>query len=221
MDNYEKNIRTKISDYKNKYFDNPDLYSIPIIFNDEKVGRLRPVPNKIIGAAVNDVALQTKWRNLHKDSFLVEPFVATEERTLNWLNETYFNYDERILFIVEDSNRKPIGHLGLENFEYTKKSCEYGRLMRGDFSDLEGLKKINLIEKAQISFLNWGFNFLGIEIIHGTLFKENYMVRRLHDKCGFNVINEFIIHKISGEKKVLEIELTKKEYNNKFNNKIT
>lgn len=219
MQDYEKFVKDIINTFKNNYFENPGKYSIPIIHNGEKIGRLRPIPTKIEGDAINDVALQTKWRNLHKDSFLVEPFMATEERTFNWLKETYFTNSDRIIFMIEAIDNKPIGHLGFENFNFNKKKCEYGRLMRGDFSSIENQKKINLIEQAQISFLDWGFNTLEVEIINGSLFEDNWLVRRFHDKCGFLTVAEYTVKKGNGTKNVLEIELTRKKYNLLFKKK--
>lgn len=219
MQDYEIFIKNIINTFKSNYFENPEKYSIPIIHNGEKIGRLRPIPTEIKGDAVNDVTLQTKWRNLHKDTFFVEPFIATEERTLNWLKETYFTNADRIIFMIEAIDNKPIGHLGFENFDYNKRMCEYGRLMRGDFSSTENQKKVNLIEQAQISLLDWGFNTLKVDIIYGTLFEDNYLVRRLHDKCGFITVAEFSVKKGNGTKNVLKIELTRNKYNSLFKNK--
>jgi len=220
MNDYEIFVKKIVTEFKSNYFKDPEKYSIPIINCGEKIGRLRPVPTKIEGDAINDVELQTKWRNLHKDSFLVEPFTATDERTLNWLKETYFTNSDRIIFMIESIDNKPIGHLGFENFDFDNRKCEYGRLIRGDFSSIENQKKVNLVERGQISLLDWGFNVLKIEVIFGTLFANNWLVRRFHEKCGFITVKDYTVEKRDGEKNVLEIELTREKYNSIFSNKL-
>jgi len=212
MQDYEVFIKNIINAFKSNYFENPEKYSIPIIHNGEKIGRLRPIPNKIKGDAINDVTLQTKWRNLHKDSFLVEPFIATDERTLSWLTDTYFNNDDRIIFMIEDIDNIPIGHLGFENFIYNEQKCEYGRLIRGDVSPIERGKRVNLIELAQITFLNWGFNFLNLKLVYGTQFADNWTVNMLHAKCGFLTVREYTIEKSSGIVKLADRELRKENF---------
>lgn len=212
MKDYELFVKNTISDFKNKYFENSEKYSIPIMHNGEKVGRLRPIPTKIEGDAKNDIELQTKWRNLHKDSFLVEPFTATIERTNNWLVETYFSNDDRIIFIIEDGNNLPIGHLGFENFIYNERKCEYGRLLRGEVSPMEREKRINLIELAQIAFLNWGFHFLKLNLVYGTQFTNNWTVNMIHSKCGFKTVREYSIQKKSGIIKLSDRELRKEDF---------
>ena len=212
MKDYDFFVKSIINDFKNKYFENPEKYSVPIMYNGEKIGRLRPIPTKIEGDAINDVALQTKWRNLHKDTFLEEPFIATNERTHNWLVETYFTNDDRIIFMIEDVNNLPIGHLGFENFIYNEYKCEYGRLLRGEVSPTEREKRINLIELAQITFLNWGFHFLKLNLVYGTQFTNNWTVNMIHSKCGFKTVREYSIQKKSGVMKLSDRELSKADF---------
>jgi RimJ/RimL family protein N-acetyltransferase len=212
MKDYEAFVKDIINSYKNNYFENPAKYTIPIIHNDERIGLLRPIPSRIEGDSMNDVALQTEWRNLHSDSFLVEPFVATDKRTLNWLRETYFFNPDRIIFMIEDINKFPIGHLAFENFIYDEQKCEYGRLMRGDVSPMERKKRVNLIELAQITFLNWGFNHLNLKLVYGTQFADNWTVNMLHAKCGFETIREYTHEKKSGVVKLADRVLRKEKF---------
>jgi RimJ/RimL family protein N-acetyltransferase len=212
MIDYKEFVTGIISDFKNNYFTDKIKYSIPILHKGIPVGRLRPVPTEFKEDAINDVQLQTKWRNLHKDTFFVEAFESTNERTFHWLESTYFFYDDRIIFIIEDIKGKPIGHLGFENFNFELKKVEYGRLIRGDISQEENLNKFNLIELAQISLLNWGFNTLKLNIIYGSLFANNWLVRRFHDKCGFKISSKWEVTKSDQLVDVIEIELLKENF---------
>ena len=212
MNEYEVFVKTIIRNYKVKYFENPKIYSIPLNFKNEQIGRLRPIPIEIKGDAINDVTLQTKWRNMHKDSFLVEPFIATDERTLRWLNETYFTNDDRIIFMIEDIDHFCIGHLGFENFIYNEKKCEYGRLIRGVASPIERLKRVNIIKLAQIAFLNWGFNYLKLDMIYGTQFADNWAVNKIHAICGFTTVKEYPFEKNEGVVMLADKELKKENF---------
>ena len=212
MSDYKVFVTDIIRDFKNNYYTDKVKYSIPLMHNDVVVGRLRPVPTEFKEDALNDVHLQTKWRNIHKDSFLVEPFTATDERTLNWLKETYDNNDDRIIFMILDAIDNPIGHLAYENFIYEEKKAEYGRLMRGEVSKLEKNGKYNLIEIAQIAFLNWGFNYLDLSSVYGTQFADNFTVNILHAKCGFKTINQYDHQKSSGTVRMAERELKKTDF---------
>jgi len=212
MTNYKEFVTNIIRDYKLQYHNNTIKYSVPILYGDKKVGRLRPIPVLQTGDAKNDIYYQTKWRNLHTDSFLVEPFVATETRTLSWLEKVYFNNNEQIIFMIEDENNHPIGHLALENFIFDEYKCEYGRLMRGEISPQEKREKINLIELAQITLLNWGFNILKLNSVYGTQFSHNYPVSRLHEKCGFKRIDEKDHVKEAATVKIASVELKKENF---------
>jgi RimJ/RimL family protein N-acetyltransferase len=212
MSDYKDFVTGIIRDFKNNYFADKKKYSIPLMHKGAVVGRLRPVPTEFNDDAVNDVRLQTKWRNTHADSFLVDPFVATEERTLNWLKDIYIHNNERIIFMIEDRFNQPIGHLALENFIFDEEKCEYGRLMRGDISIQEKKDKINLIELAQIAVLNWAFNVLKLKSVYGTQFTHNYPVSRLHEKCGFKTIDEYALMKNGKQIGVSKVELRVEEF---------
>jgi RimJ/RimL family protein N-acetyltransferase len=212
MTEYQKYVIEIIRSYKNKYFDAINAYSIELQFKGRIVGRLRPIPVQLIGECVNDIALQTKWRNLYKDSFLVDPFHATEERTLKWINETYVRNDDRIIFMILDHTSFPIGHLSFENFIYEEKKCEYGRLMRGAVSKHEREGRYNLIEIAQITFLNWGFNSLDLKSVYGTQIRDNSLVNSLHKKCGFRMIKEYEHKKSKSSVMLAEVVLTKENF---------
>lgn len=214
---YKEFITDTIKEFKNNYHTYPTKYQVPLIENGTVIGRLRPIPTIFENDSEKDIYYQTKWRNLHKDSFLVDPFVATEERTLSWLKKIYFENHECIIFMIEDIDNKPIGHLAFENFVFDEFKCEYGRLIRGEISIYEKRNKINLIEIAQIAFLNWGFNFLKLRSVYGTQFTDNYPVTKLHEKCGFKKVNESSYLKQNKEIKISEVELKIKDF--KFYNK--
>jgi RimJ/RimL family protein N-acetyltransferase len=212
MTEYQKFVIKIIRSYKNNYLSDINAYSITLRYKARVVGRLRPIPVQLIGECANDIVLQTNWRNIHKDTFLVDPFHATEERTSKWIDETYVRNDDRIIFMILDHDNFPIGHLSFENFIYEEKKCEYGRLMRGDISKHEKKGRYNLIEIAQIAFLNWGFKCLDLKSVYGTQFRDNIPVNILHGKCGFRTIKEYEYKKSKGTVTLAEVVLEKENF---------
>jgi len=209
---YKNFVVQIIRAYKNDYFKDVDRFSIALHHLGRYVGRLRPVPVVMTGESAGDISLQTKWRNLHKGSFLVDPFVATDARTLAWMKETYINNDDRIIFMILDVENTPIGHLSFENFIFSEKKCEYGRLIRGAISKFELESKYNLIEIAQIAFLRWGFDYLDLSSVYGTQFKNNTPVNILHSKCGFTTLREYEHQKETGAIMIAEVMLKRDDF---------
>lgn len=208
---YENAVRGLIRAYK-QYFDAPDRFLIPIYWKGERIGRLRPVPTELKGEASRDAELQTDWRNLHKDSFIVEPFVATVERTKGWLEKTYYKNDNVIIFIIEAIDGTPVGHLGFSDFDYKKKMCELGRLMRGAVAQIEKDKGVNLMVRAEMYLLQWGFDVLGLEKVYGRQFSGNHLAWRINKKCGFYITEKFMLQKCKGEHEMMRIEVTRDKF---------
>ena len=208
---YEKAVRGLIRAYK-QYFGAPGSFLIPLYWKGERVGRLRPVPTELKGEASKDAVLQTDWRNLHKDSFLAEPFIATVERTKGWLEKTYYTNDDVIIFIIEAIDGTPVGHLGFSSFDYKERMCEFGRLMRGAVAPIEKKKGVNLIERAERHFLKWGFDALGLKKLYGRQFSDNRLVWRIHEKCGFYITEKFMVPKGAGERELIRVEVTKDKF---------
>gem|GEM_PF-4017187 len=209
---FEKKLSETIAAYKNRYHEAPDRYSVPIIGPSGTVGRLRPVPVQLVGDAARDAALQTDWRNMHKDSFLVDPFTATEERTINWMRATYFPDDGMIIFMVEDLAKTAVGHLGFEHFDCVEKVCEYGRLIRGAVSSVETKQKINLMELAQSCALRWAFETLGVRRIYARLFATNWLSLKLNLRCGFRETERFYVKKHDGTHEMVRIDISHEEF---------
>jgi len=191
MDEFEQSVRKIIREFKTRYFEDPDRYSIPLRKNGEVVGRLRPVPTQLKGEASRDAELQTEWRNLYPDSFLVDPFVATVERTKSWLEKAYNNEDSFIIFMVVTPDGVPVGHIGLSDFIFDKRMVEYGRLMRGERSQFETEKRVNLLELGATYMLNWAFEVLKVDKIYGRAFASNWLALRMNRNCGFEIVEKY------------------------------
>lgn len=209
MDTLGEQVQKTIHAFKNSYFDDPQRYTVLVKHHDEAVGRLRPVPTVLKGEAAQDAVLQTDWRNLHKDSFFVPPFTATVERTMKWLEETYFHDDTVLIFIVQDADKTPIGHLGFSNFDFPQKQCEYGRVLRGAWGRFEQERKINVLNLAQHQALKWALDIFSLEKIMARVFADNWLALNHYLKCGFYPVEKYSVERHDGPHEVMRIELTR------------
>lgn len=137
---------------------------------------LRPINKDILPEIDMIVDALTKWRNKAMP-FFKTGFIATNERTLNWLVNTVIPSEQKILFLiyVED---KMIGHFGLCNI--TEDSAELDNAIRGERGGHPDLFKY--VEKK---ILDIAFSKLGVNKIYGRLFSNNFLAMTLHKQFGF------------------------------------
>jgi dTDP-4-amino-4,6-dideoxygalactose transaminase/RimJ/RimL family protein N-acetyltransferase len=120
-----------------------------------------------------DVKSLTEWRNRNVTSFLSE-FVATEERTRNWLTQSVARDPSRILFMIEEEGKDPLGYVGLAFVDWALASGEADSVVRGR-DDQPGI-----MAAAMRTLLEWGRQELGL---------AKYGVRVLSD----NPANQFYV----------------------------
>jgi len=208
MNDFEKKVKSIIREYKHRYFDDPKKYDVPMLHKGEVVGRLRPVPTPLEGVAAKDALLQTEWRNLHMNSFIAPPFVATEERTKKWLANTYDENDTIIIFMIETSDGLPVGHVGLSDFDFDRQSAEVGRLLRGTHAPLEIKRRVNLVEMGFNRMVAWGYEVLGVKIMTGRGFADNFLAVRMNAKNGMHPVGNHMIEKEGKPIKMVNYEGT-------------
>src|SRR3989344_5674816 len=104
-----------------KGFKNEGLI-IPLQRNQKIIGQLRLITKNIL-ASKSEILLLALWREKNQQYFPSQ-FKVTLPGTKKWINKELIKRKERILFFVEDSSRrrKIIGHMGLNSFNYEKKS---------------------------------------------------------------------------------------------------
>jgi len=73
---------------------------------------LRPASTREDYPDNQEIACLTEWRSRYVKAFLNE-FKATPEQTARWLAEILHRDDTRILFMLEDENKKRIGYMGI------------------------------------------------------------------------------------------------------------
>lgn len=117
------------------------------------------------------------WRNASRRWFLTQ-FQATPEGTLAWLTEVVAPDSTRILFLICDSDSRPVGHIGLRGLSDTQ--AELDNLLRGEMAGHP-----QLVEYAERELLRWTFEVLGVRAVICNNLASNPLVLRLHESIGF------------------------------------
>lgn len=134
--------------------------------------------------AVSDVEIEkfTEWMN----DFQVTDYIgrsgqiATLSGEKEWLEKTAKNNDEKTFDIIELSNNKLIGTLGLKHFNWIGRSAVLG-IFIGDEeyrSNGYGTEAIKLL-------LEYGFKYLNLHSIRLDLLAVNERAHKCYLKCGF------------------------------------
>jgi len=133
----------------------------------------------------------TKWRAKYMKFFLTQ-FVATFERTQNWLRNTVLTSDDRLLFLIFDETGRLIGNFGVANISGQR--CELDNLIRGERG---GHQK--LIYYSELSLLRWAFYNNAMEFINLHVFSNNTPTIRLHTSVGFKELGRNKLFKFSDD----------------------
>jgi RimJ/RimL family protein N-acetyltransferase len=158
------------------------LPRIPVFDGGETVAALRPVPSDLRGEATSDARLMADWRNLHKESFFTW-VTSTEASSRYWLETRYAPDDGNLIVMVETLDRRPFGHLALDNFREDadgRLSCEYGRILRGlDIGPKGGMAL------ASAALLRWAARELQVGRVHLEVFDDNGRAKAIYRRLGF------------------------------------
>ena len=138
---------------------------------------LRPVATQLDYLNELDVASLTSWRNRHVSSFLTE-FNATDVQTRRWLTQQVGPDDSRILFMLDDAERKTIGYMGLAFIDWAAGTAEADAVVRG----IDAPR--GLMSQALRTLLSWAqgqlaFNRIGVRV------RSDNPALGFYEKLGF------------------------------------
>jgi RimJ/RimL family protein N-acetyltransferase len=144
------------------------------------VGFLRPVVTRAGAVPPADVRALTEWRNRFVHSFLTE-FVASEQRTERWLVESVGPDDSRILFMVEDLDRRTVGYMGLASIDWDTRYAEADAVVRG----AEGSP--GLLARALDTMCRWARDALDLSRLAVRVRSDNAAIA-FYEKAGFREV---------------------------------
>lgn len=138
------------------------IFSIDIYDENKLVGFLYPINIE----NNNLIILLAKWRSENIHAFLNQNKISING-TNNWLKNIIYPNENKILFIIYDLDLKPIGHIGLAEFNYEKMSCEIDNVVRGVN------KYPGIMTFALNSIINWAKETLKIKEIRLRVLLKN------------------------------------------------
>lgn len=138
---------------------------------------LRPVATVAGALDREDVRLITEWRNRHVKSFLTE-FVATEERTSNWLAGHVHENEGKMLFMVDLPNGERVGHVGLGFIDWNRAYGEADAIVSG------GASPPGLMKAALLELMRWAKEVLGLKTLAVRVRSDNSALE-FYRKTGF------------------------------------
>ena len=196
---------TKSSFIKN-IIDDDILIKIPVKdFDGNKIGYLEPITKKTLKNDITIAAKLTAWRNQASKHFL-STFVATEERTKEWILNQVLSQFTKLLFLVY-SNSNLVGHFGFAN--YNDDTAELDNLIRGESGGHP-----DLILFSEFALIDWMFKELEISTITGQVLCRNIIALLLHKKVGFEIINKIYLKEVAERNETKLVEINENEFKN-------
>ncbi len=127
------------------------------------VGSLRPMNINHL-TDVDILISLTNWRNKNMGVFLTQ-FVATPERTKNWLENIVFKSQGQMLFLIYEGESL-VGQVGFKDLTYQDGIVDGG--MRGNVSH-----NPKILTFAHKSLIKWLFENAQISRLYGWLVADN------------------------------------------------
>ena len=139
------------------------------------VGKLRPLVLEHLNCedVINKLTL---WRNINKKSFLTQ-FVATPERTRNWMRSSLFVNRGQMLFLIYVDDLI-VGHFGFKDL--TADDVLLDNAMRGE---RDGDPK--LLVYAGKALVKWLFTQANVKRIKGVVMADNIPSLMMNNRIGF------------------------------------
>ena len=119
----------------------------------------------------------SRWRKTHEKWF-PSRFPVSDARTIHWFNTCLMYDSDRLLFFIRARNDW-IGHIGLNRFNYAKKTCEIDNIVRGR-AGVQGL-----MEAAIIVMTDWARKTFGLSGFTLRTTSDNLKALALYHRLGF------------------------------------
>lgn len=155
--------------------DRDPVLSLPVGSPVEAI--LRPVATREGGLRADDVWALTTWRNRHAEAFATE-FEANEDRTRRWLTEMVGPDDTRVMFMVNLTDGRTIGYMGLAFIDWKEGYGEADAIVRG------GDAAPGVMRKALEALLGWARVQLGLCRL-GVRVRSDNAALEFYRKLGF------------------------------------
>jgi RimJ/RimL family protein N-acetyltransferase len=134
------------------------------------------------------IAALTDGRNENFKSFLTT-FIATKERTRNWLVKDVAFDNSRIIFVIRELNSNKIyGYAGLAFGDKLQKNIEVDAVVRFGNQRIPGIMRIAVLELVQ-----WALNHLNFTEVWVRVLSDNSAIS-FYENCGFVKQRESVLY---------------------------
>lgn len=141
------------------------------------VAMLRPIPTRPGCISQSDLELLSEWRNRYVKSFLTE-FSAHASRTERWLVDFVHANPSKLLFMVENLDGEPLGHIGIDFIDWEAGYGEADAIVSG------GASPRGLMKEALQTMLAWAGDQLGLTRLAVRVRSDNTALE-FYRKVGF------------------------------------
>jgi len=174
-------VPATIARFKTGYAEDPAGCSLWATVSGARL-RLRPLQSNPEHIAIRDIELLTQWRNQNHGRFLTD-FEATPERTFRWLTVTAGPDLTRILFMLDSSDGRPFGHVGLCEIDPTRQYAELDNIVRGEGGPPGAMRA------AVMSLTDWARNSLGLDHLAVRVMADNPAVG-FYERLGYRFVRD-------------------------------
>ena len=140
------------------------------------VGYLTPITKSKLDDN-NLIELLTRWRNDNMNCFLTK-FVATPERTRQWLKDVLLSSGTQMLFLVSDLDDNLVGHFGFKDL--TQEDVLLDNAIKARRSNPP-----KLMVYAGRRIIQWLFVNTSINFVRGEVFSDNAAALMMNKQLGF------------------------------------
>jgi RimJ/RimL family protein N-acetyltransferase len=168
--------------YKTEYPSDPSRWSISASTRTNQSITLRPLQAAGEHVSDRDIERLTVWRNDNSRYFLTD-FIATPERTRNWVISAAGPDLSRILFLLDTPDGETFGHVGLCSIDEDKSYCELDNIVRGN-----GGPK-GAMAAAVDALTRWTTEALGLKHLWVRVIADNPAVS-FYERLGFQFVKD-------------------------------
>lgn len=176
MDTFKHRVTSALREIKTNE-PSARLSIIPVHHDGKIIAYLRAVTRESIKEP-EEITFLARWRK-QSETWFPTQFRVTKTGTKKWAQRQLIGKTDRVLFMIENLKGVPLGHVGLNRFDFGHKSCEIDNIIRGE-------KGIPGLMTASIRALcAWGKTELGIKTYYLQCFGHNAKALALYKRCGF------------------------------------
>lgn len=151
--------------------------AIPVVQEGRPIARLRVLTTRD-AQEERLIRLLARWREENFDAYLTRSKI-TVEGTQKWLESGVLENKDRLLFLLEDADGRPVGHMGFYRFDFAQKSCEVDNIVRGE------TRPAGVMTPALQALMRWGMEVLQMSELRLQTFADNKRAIALYERCGF------------------------------------